>query len=518
MRWFLILILPSLCLGCRSGTPQARTAAHQAVAPSPTTSSAYSQPLSAELPPSEPTRIRLVSAEGEPQHAAPFAVHFLRTDPISEPLPAPREETLNSTPLTFERALTLALAQNPDLNTLRGNQDVGVAAFGVAQTYPFNPQYFTQTTPWGFERSGSAHVNTAVNTQHQLLETFELAGQRHYRAAAGGAALNGIRWNIHQAELRTLADTQRIYFVALYQREVRDVAAAALHINEQVLDLQGRRFQAGQATPADLAQSKLDNRAASRQLDLAEANFQTAVLDLQRQLNWWPDSLLDLADRLPQWQWRPASGVLGIVQTTDGRQEGAYSPDELQTLVSSRPDVQASAADVDVARANLELASANRHPNLIIGPFYEHDDVGTTLYGFKGGFDIPVVNTGRPLVRQRQAELGQRQNTYQQLLAKATTEVRVALQRYERARRLVERGRGDFEADFPDELRQVEDQFRAGQVDILRLFAARTTLLQDRRAYLDLHNELAQAAASVTLATGLPPEALVQRIRPEPLP
>ena len=44
---------------------------------------------------------------------------------------------------------------------------------------------------------------------------------------------------------------------------------------------------------------------------------------------------------------------------------------------------------------------------------------------------------------------------------------------------------------------------------LLRVFAARASLLQARRAELDALNELTQAAAAVTLVTGLPPEALL---------
>ena len=54
-----------------------------------------------------------------------------------------------------------------------------------------------------------------------------------------------------------------------------------------------------------------------------------------------------------------------------------------------------------------------------------------------------------------------------------------------------------------------QEQLRAGEVDFLRVFTARTSLLQLRRAHLDALNELAQAAANLTAVTGLPPDALL---------
>ena len=46
-------------------------------------------------------------------------------------------------------------------------------------------------------------------------------------------------------------------------------------------------------------------------------------------------------------------------------------------------------------------------------------------------------------------------------------------------------------------------------VDVLRIFQARTSLILNRRASLDLLNELAQATAAVTATTGIFPRALV---------
>ena len=59
------------------------------------------------------------------------------------------------------------------------------------------------------------------------------------------------------------------------------------------------------------------------------------------------------------------------------------------------------------------------------------------------------------------------------------------------------------------DLDKLEEQLRAGEVDFLRVFTARTSLLQLRRAHLDALNELAQAAANLTGVTGIPPNALL---------
>ena len=103
-------------------------------------------------------------------------------------------------------------------------------------------------------------------------------------------------------------------------------------------------------------------------------------------------------------------------------------------MAASRPDVLAARADTDTARANSNFANASRIPDLQIGPYYQRDDFGTAYLGFRAQTDIPVINNGMPLVRQRQAEFFQRATIAQQLAARANLEAQAAADRYERAR------------------------------------------------------------------------------------
>ena len=114
------------------------------------------------------------------------------------------------------------------------------------------------------------------------------------------------------------------------------------------------------------------------------------------------------------------------------------------------------------------------------------------------------------MVRQRNAEMRQQRITHEQLQARAKLEALSAIDRYERARRLVEESGAEAPFDVPVELKKLEEQFLAGEVDAMVIFNARTSLIRLEQANLDMLNEVAQAAAVVTLAAGLPPDALVQ--------
>ncbi|HUQ71492.1 MAG TPA: TolC family protein [Planctomycetaceae bacterium] len=415
-----------------------------------------------------------------------------RLPPAASPAPSAQQPVR----LSVFQAIETALVQNPDLVTQRQAEGVSAAALGVAQTYPFNPSVQIQATPF------QDHPNGGPGTTYHyvlLMQQIQLAHQQDFREQGAGAQLNSVRWNVLQAQLLTVAQTERLYFTALYLQGLRDLAQANAANNQQLLSILEKQLDAGQATAADVAMVRLDARSTQQQLRLAEANYQTALLDLRRQLGLAHSAPVELATDLTTW------GAAAIDEGTDV----AFSEISIAALAAGRPDVLAARADIDAARANACLADAARTPDLQLGPYYQRTMDGATFLGFRAQMDIPVINNGVPLLRQREAELHQRTMAWQQLQTRAELEAQAALDRYRRARSLLAALGADAGQELPQELQRLEEQFQAGEVDVLRIFQARNSLIQHRRAVLDSLNELTQAAVAVTGATGLPVEDLL---------
>ncbi|HVW00999.1 MAG TPA: TolC family protein, partial [Planctomycetaceae bacterium] len=236
------------------------------------------------------------------QRDAAGPVQLVSADVEIDPTPAvPRPELVQ---LTLRQAIELGLDQNPDLNALRQNESVGAAAFGVAATYPFNPFVQVQATPLQNQANGGSGT---VYHYVLLMQQIQLAHQQQFREEGGAAALNTIRWNIRQAELLNVAQTERLFLTALYLRDVHQLTRTNAESNAQLLKILERQLAAGQAAAADVAIVRLDARATRRQADLAEANYNTALLDLRRQLNLPAGTRIELIGGLMQWRWEPAT-------------------------------------------------------------------------------------------------------------------------------------------------------------------------------------------------------------------
>jgi multidrug efflux system outer membrane protein len=436
-----------------------------------------------------------------------------------ESLPAPMAEEIRAAPheLSLGDALATGLMLNPDLLTARGTARVGAAVVDTARVYPWNPfvqaQYFPQghpftpgTTPGG--QSGGS------NYYIWLMQRFELGHQRRYREEGAIAAFGQVRWNIRQAELLNLAQTERLFFTGLYQRQLRDLAADTETLSRRLVEVVERRFQAGIATTLETANARVAARQAHRQYQLAEAAYQAALLALRQQLGLSADTPLNLAGDLTELEWQPIADVFCSLSNSV-----AIDPQRLAVeMAEARPDVMAARSGAAIARANLNLSKAARIPDVQAGPIYETADDGTRYLGLRLQRDIGVFNNGSALASQRETELYQQILAHNQLERRAANEAAAAIDRYERARRFVAEADHEPDESPADELAQIVAQFEAGKADILSVLGIQNNLLMDLRAQLDLLNEVAQSAALVTQATGLPPERLLAPPRPEALP
>jgi hypothetical protein len=305
-----------------------------------------------------PETLRVASAPAEPGGLGP------RVDPTAMPM-------------TLDAAIATSLDRNPTLVSLRAGDPVAQAVLDVAEHYPFNPFVQVEVIPYARDINGDLK---AVKHYVYLMQTLELAHQQRYREASAQAALNQVRWNIVAAELTNTATTEKLYFTALYQRDLRDLARRAAQLNEQLSGVVEGRFKANLSKPGEETTARVSLRQTRKQAALAEANYAFARLALMRQLNLPSDQTIELVGRLEDFAWNPIEGMA----PTAGQSYDSHVPNQLiDNLAGERPDVRAAQAGTNVAQSNAELARANVTQNLQVGPYYERDELGTVFVGVR---------------------------------------------------------------------------------------------------------------------------------------
>ncbi len=412
--------------------------------------------------------------------------------------------------LTLDRAIQLALAQNPDLKAAAAQEAVSQNALGVAKAYPYSPTAAIEVVP-SPQFSGGGVGKTKY--QIALTQTLELTGQSQYRATAGRAQLNRTRCNIQMVAVATVAETERRYFQVRYRRELLKLTQSTAELNEHLLGVLERQFTAGKASAADVSLARIETRASQQQAALALAQYTSAEQALRIQLGLPPQELVELEGIGADGTWSQLAFDFPLLRFPENNEQTEVPPGvdidaEVNHLAASRPDVLAADADVCEAQAQWQLAQANLTPNLLLGPKYERDESDSQFWGLMAemNFGKRCTSQGNPLIRQQYAEYQRRRIVLDQLVLKATLEIEAAAQRCRQAQAAVALYDQEARSSVTADVATVADLFEAGQVDLINVFAARKAALQLGVSRAEALNELGQAVAELTVAAGRCPE------------
>jgi outer membrane protein TolC len=406
----------------------------------------------------------------------------------------------------MQAALLGAVTSNPDLLTLRNNNLASPEAVEVARRFPttLNPTLwvdlrpitliprdtFANSTTTGTTKrpTGPFYHNGQVFLYLSYRQPIELGHQTRYRYAIARAALNQQNWNVLQAELTTVVQAYRFFQTAAYRREKLRLANDLANFNDRLLQALRRGLEANQVNPADVALAEVENQATRQQVEVAMQDYATALTDLRNQMG-VPESA-GTAEPLGEFV------LPGNIPTIEDQAL-------IQIALQNRPDIHAARAAVDGAAAAVRLAKGDRIPTPIIGPEYQIDEAGIQYIGLVYITPLPVVNSGKPLVIQREAEFCRTRMALQAAEQRAVTQVKAATAKWNGANRLISRT-GGLNDSLKKQMASLERLFDQNQATLAQLLQARQRLIQLENARLDALWQATQAQADLLLALGAP--------------
>ena len=412
--------------------------------------------------------------------------------------------TIGSQSLSLQAALYGAITSNPDLISLRQGNVPGNAAspeaVEVARRFPtaLNPTLWVDVRPLAYERvpggiaPSGRYVGPRLDQKDVLMyfslrQPIELGHQSRYRYAIAKSALTQQRWTVVQAELLALVQTYRFFQTAAYRREKLRVARDLAAFNDHLVETLRRRLEAGQVTPDVVTLGEVESEATRQLAKAAKQDYSRALTDLRNQLG-SPGAVA--AEPLGEFVLPPY-----IPPVEDQRL--------IETALQSRPEIHAARAQVEGARAAVSLAKGDRIPTPVVGPTYERDEQGTQFFGFVYITPIPVLNNGKPLVMQREAEYRRACVALEQLQQRTVAQVTAALANWNEANDLTKETSG-LTAKLRGRVESLERLFEAGQTDLTKLLQARQRLIQLENAELDAIWQATQAQADLLTALGAP--------------
>lgn len=416
--------------------------------------------------------------------------------------------------LSLQAALYGAITGNPDLIALRNSNVASAESVELARRFPttLNPTIWIDYRPitlippntfgtggaggsaggGGTTGSGAGHHSFYHYGQNYILLSYrqpvELGHQTTHRYEIAKAAFNQQQWTVVQAELLTLVQTYRFFQTAAYRREKLRVADQLADFNDRLIHSLNRRLEANQVQAADVALAEVENQATRQQVEVARQDYANALTDLHNQIG-TPETAGTA---------EPLGDFILPRNIPELDDQGL-----IQLALQSRPEIHVARAQVAGACSATNLARGDMRPTPIVGPQWAMDEAGIQYIGLILVSPIPILNSGRPLVVQREADYRRAMTALQQVEQRTITQVKAAVAKWNSANRLVTQTAGLSET-LKTQVGRLERLFDANQTDLTKLLQARQRLIQLENAQLDALWQATQAQADLLTALGAP--------------
>jgi len=411
---------------------------------------------------------------------------------------------------TLEGALALAYQNNPSLNSQRAlvratDENVPQALAGYRPKINANAsigtQYWDTTSRLTSSGLGAAYLQQSgqmtpygygVTATQTLYNGFQTSNKTRQAESQVQAA---------RETLRTSEQTVLLSAVTAYMNLLRDGAILDLQRrNVEVLQEQLRqtrdRFNVGEVTRTDVAQSESRLASGRSQVLSAEATYKASVATYRQVIGVQPGKL------------------------TPGSPVDRFSPSNLPTAIgvatATHPTVTSAQYNVDAALLQVKVAEGSLYPTLSLqgSALQSNESSLTSLKSFNaavlGQLTIPIYQGGAEysLIRQAKETLGQRRLDLDTARDQARQTVVQSWGQLEAAKANIDATQAQVQAS-EIALNGVREEARVGQRTTLDVLNAQQELVNARVALVSAQRDRVVASYTLLSAVGrLAPQVL----------
>jgi outer membrane protein len=411
---------------------------------------------------------------------------------------------------TIEAALVRAYQNNPQLNAQRAqvrftDENVPQALSGyrprVAITASAGYQYVdTNSTSGGtatqLVRTELHGANPPRSVGATISQTLFNGQQTANRTRAAESQVSGAREGLRVLEQTVLLSAATIYMDYLRDSAIVEVQRSNVRVLEQTLKQTRDRFNVGEVTRTDVAQSEAQLAAGKTQLLTAEANLTTTRSNFRRIIGNEPEALA------------PGSPVDRFLPVS--------LPSAVELGLIENPNVTAAMFGIDVSYLQVKVNEGALLPSVTLQAAVQQTyETSLTLYRSFGAsataqLNVPVYQGGAEysLIRQSKETLAQQRLNLEQVRDQTRANVVTAWGQLVAGKAQVASAQAQVTAS-EIALNGVREEAKAGQRTTLDVLNAQQALVNARVALVTAQHDRVVASYSVLSTVGrLSPQVL----------
>ncbi|HXV19612.1 MAG TPA: TolC family protein [Desulfuromonadales bacterium] len=369
---------------------------------------------------------------------------------------------------SLAQAVDFSLQNNGELMALREERGIREAGRSRAGLYP-NPVLEADGTTGKLTGSPSENTLTVGISQE-----FPTAGKRGKRLLAAEKELEGFDRQLDNAGRLLAAEVKAAFYDLLLAQQKVELAQRSLALNNRLLEVAGQRFEAGdipelEVNLARVEAARSEGRKAEAEREIVPARARLLVL-------------LGLPSET-------AAGFTGSLEESSG-DVGELA--ELKALaLAQRSDLAALEAQKAQVGAEVQLAKAERIPNLTAGIAYTRENTATdigdeeikdadNLVGLRLAIPIPLFDRNQAGIREAVARKGSTEARALFARQSVEREVETAHARLTGAEKIASLYAGGIIPQLEENLKLVQEAYQIGEIGIL-------TVIEEQKKFVEVH-------------------------------
>ena len=327
-------------------------------------------------------------------------------------------------------------------------------------------------------REGSDLIDAEIG----ISQSFELGGRRRSRIAAAQADVDREVASSQNTARQLLRDVATAFWQAVAAREQVQLARNADKVANELFESMQKRYEAGDITVLDFNVARTAAARTRVQLREAEAEQVRALGDLRIFLG------MDVAT--------PLAVEANLAEP------GHYDLDQLTAEAIKRPDLEATAAELRQAEAEIQLGRGSAWPDVGLGFRFGRDE-GSTIA--RGGltFALPVFSRGQELRATGESRATRLRRELEAGRLAVVNEVKTAFEIQKRRAEAAEELRKNGVQALDENETLALRTFEEGEINLLDLLLIRRDSFETRLLYLGQLLEAKVAAAHLEARAGV---------------
>ena len=380
-----------------------------------------------------------------------------------------------STPLDLRSVLVAAEADNLELRAARQQRAMALAGLQTARQF-LNP---------------SISFGAARDTPHESVlwdQIFELGGKRGKRIALAREEQAATELDISVLSRQIRQRTRQAFYTVIASREQTAQAKAALDLATRIRDIVQQRFDAGDVAQIEVIQADVELARTTTDYETAAQTEKIADAQLAALLN------------LPVTEAANVQGRLSDLPKVESLQVAN------DAAMRSNTDLQRATEEVQLEQRRLELAKAQRVPNLDIQAGADLNSPHEFSVGPRGqiAVSVPLFYHGQGEVAQSTTRLEFLRLSLQALRTTASAEVAAAFYDYVAKAHQAQQYEQKIVPQSVRLQEMAEDSYRSGKSSLLILIDAQRKLNETRQTYLDSLLAVQRSFATLEEVVGAP--------------